>query len=158
MRRRLPVVCLVLGLTLAGTAGGDDRSSRGGHGATDQKPGAAPPAAAGNEVATVSGAYTFRTYCAPCHGADGKGEGPLADDLRYHPADLSLIAARNGGSFPFEKVVRIVDGRVRVKGHGGPDMPVWGDAFKNADTGYDEKRVREKIREVVDYLRTIQAK
>ncbi len=82
----------------------------------------------------------------------------MADSLRYRPADLSLIAVRNGGSFPFEKVVRIVDGRAPVKGHGGPDMPIWGDAFKNADTGYDDRRVREKIRSVVEYLRTMQAR
>ena len=37
-------------------------------------------------------------------------------------------------------------------------MPVWGDAFKNADTGYDDRRVKEKVRAVVEYLRTIQAR
>jgi len=131
MRRGLAVGCVLAALVLARAAGSEDKHP---------------------------GAPTFRTYCAPCHGADGKGEGPRADSLRYHPADLSQIAARNGGSFPFEKVVRIVDGRVPVKGHGAPDMPVWGDAFKNADARYDDKRVREKIREVVDYLRTLQAR
>jgi len=131
MRRGLPVGCLLLGLVLARAAGGEDRSP---------------------------GASTFRTHCARCHGADGRGEGPLSDNLRYHPPDLSQIAARHGGSFPTEKVIRIVDGRSPLKGHGGPDMPVWGDAFKNADTGYDDRRVREKIRDVVEYLRTLQAK
>ncbi len=133
MRRGLAAGCLLLGLALAVAA------------AEDPSPGG-------------QGASTFRTHCAPCHGSDGKGEGPLADGLRYHPADLSLIAARHGGTFPTEKVIRIVDGRAPLKGHGGPDMPVWGDAFKNAGTGYDDKRVREKIRQVVDYLRTLQAK
>ncbi len=106
----------------------------------------------------ASGAYTFRTHCASCHGADGKGEGPLADSLRFHPADLTLIAKRHGGSFPTETVFRIVDGRQPLKGHGAPDMPIWGDAFKNADTGYDDKQVKEKIHNVVAYLKTLQAK
>ncbi len=106
----------------------------------------------------ISGAYTFRTHCASCHGVDGKGEGPLADSLRFHPADLTSIAKRHGGSFPTELVVRIVDGRQPSKSHGAPDMPVWGDAFKNADTGYDEKQVREKIHNVVAYLKTLQVK
>ena len=106
----------------------------------------------------ISGAYAFRTHCASCHGADGKGEGPLADSLRFHPADLTLIAKRHGGSFPTETVVRIVDGRQPLKGHGAPDMPIWGDAFKNADTGYDDKRVKEKIHSIVEYLKTLQAK
>jgi mono/diheme cytochrome c family protein len=109
-------------------------------------------------VDSVSGAYAFRTHCATCHGIQGKGDGPLAESLRYQPADLTLIARRNGGSFPTERIVRIVDGRNPLKGHGGPDMPVWGDAFKNADTNYDEKRVRQKIEAVVEYVKTLQAR
>ena len=123
---------------------------------------AQPPATGGQArepaIDGISGAYTFRTHCASCHGTDGRGEGPLADSLRFHPADLTLIAKRHGGGFPTETVVRIVDGRQPLKGHGAPDMPVWGDAFKNADTGYDDKRVSEKIHSVVEYLKTLQVK
>jgi mono/diheme cytochrome c family protein len=104
----------------------------------------------------VAGAYAFRTHCASCHGADGKGEGPMAENLRFQPADLTLIARKNGGSFPTERVFRIVDGRNPLKGHGGPDMPIWGDAFKNAETGYDDVQVKAKVRSVVDYLKTLQ--
>ena len=35
-------------------------------------------------------------------------------------------------------------------------MPIWGDAFRNAETGYDDAEVKEKIRGLVDYLRTLQ--
>ena len=130
--------------------------------AVAQEPKAPKPPAAGappeSSVAAVSGAYSFRTYCASCHGVDGRGEGPLTDSLRFHPPDLTLIAKRNGGEFPTEKVVRIVDGRNPVKGHGGPDMPIWGDAFRNAETGYDDAAARAKVRGVVDYLKTLQAK
>jgi mono/diheme cytochrome c family protein len=108
-------------------------------------------------VPQVSGSYVFRAYCASCHGPEGRGDGPLAEDLRYRPANLTLIAKRNGGEFPTELVVRIVDGRKRVRGHGGPDMPVWGDAFRNVDAGFDEAAAQEKIRAVVDHLKTIQA-
>jgi len=111
----------------------------------------------GNPPAAVNGAYVFRTYCASCHGALGRGDGPLADQLRFRPADLTAIARRNGGEFPTELVVRIVDGRKQVKGHGGPDMPVWGDAFRNVDSSFDEAAAQEKIRAVVDHLKTIQA-
>ncbi len=121
-----------------------------------------PPATGGQAkepaIDGISGAYTFRTHCASCHGTDGRGEGPLADSLRFHPADLTLLAKRHGGSFPTEMVVRIVDGRQPLKGHGAPDMPIWGDAFKNADTNYDDKRVSEKIHSVVEYLKTLQVK
>jgi mono/diheme cytochrome c family protein len=124
-------------------------------GAPQAKP-VAPPVDAG--IHGVSGAYAYRTYCASCHGADGKGEGPLAESLRFHPPDLTLIARRNGGDYPSETVHRIVDGRKPLPGHGGPDMPIWGDAFRNADTGYDDAKVKERIRAVVDYLRTLQAR
>ena len=71
--------------------------------------------------------------------------------------DLTGLAKRNGGEFPTELVVRIVDGRKPVKGHGGPNMPVWGDAFRNVDTSFDEAAAQERIRAVVDHLKTIQA-
>ncbi len=119
------------------------------------KPGS-PPADPGLQV--VSGAYAFRTYCATCHGADGKGEGPLAENLRFRPPDLTVIAKGNGGEYPAEKVHRIVDGRKPLPGHGGPDMPIWGDAFKNPETGFDDASVKERIRAVVEYVRTLQAK
>jgi mono/diheme cytochrome c family protein len=118
-------------------------------------PGPATPAP-GSAVAVVSGSYSFRTYCASCHGIDAKGDGPLAESLRFHPPDLTQIAKRNGGEFPAEKLAQIVDGRKPLKGHGGAEMPVWGDAFRNSETGYDEESVKARIRSVVDYLKTIQ--
>jgi mono/diheme cytochrome c family protein len=146
MRRTHLVLLLVAGGTAAATL------------AQDKPPGApkdgAGPAAG---VAAVSGAYAFRTYCASCHGIDGKGDGPLTDSLRFRPPDLTLIAKRNAGDFPTEKVIRIVDGRNPVKGHGGPDMPIWGDAFRNADTAYDDATAKARIKAVVDHLKTIQA-
>lgn len=126
-------------------------------GPSGPSPGQAKPAVPADPgVYGVSGSYAYRTYCASCHGTDGKGEGPLAESLRFRPPDLSLIAKRNGGTYPAETVHRIVDGRKPLPGHGGPDMPIWGDAFKNPETGFDDATVREKIRGVVDYLRTLQ--
>jgi mono/diheme cytochrome c family protein len=107
---------------------------------------------------TVEGSYTYRTYCATCHGTEGKGDGPLAQTLSFHPPDLTQMARRNGGNYPASVVRKIVDGRQPVDGHGGPDMPVWGDAFKNTETGFDEEAVRLKIQSVVDYVGTIQEK
>jgi mono/diheme cytochrome c family protein len=110
----------------------------------------------GSPVREVAGSYTFRTYCASCHGVKGKGDGPLAESLRFHPPDLTQLAKENDGEYPAEMVRQVIDGRKPIAGHGGPDMPVWGDAFKNVDTGYDEKGVEQKIQSLVDYLKTIQ--
>jgi len=119
-----------------------------------------PPAASGQSdqtgVRKVSGSYVFRTYCASCHGEKGRGDGPLAQSLRFAPSDLTKISARNGGEYPAELVYRIIDGRKPVAGHGGPDMPVWGDAFKNVDSGFDEQAVEQKIQALVDHLKAIQ--
>jgi mono/diheme cytochrome c family protein len=101
---------------------------------------------------------TYQTYCAVCHGVDGKGDGVLTDRLRVAPPDLTLLARRNKGSFPKDMVYRIVDGRSPVKGHGGPDMPVWGDAFKEPGEQYSEDRVRAKIEGLVEYLASIQVR
>jgi mono/diheme cytochrome c family protein len=104
----------------------------------------------------VSGANEYRTHCANCHGADGKGDGPFAENLRFHPADLTLLAGRRGGAYPAEDVYRIIDGRRPLRGHGGPDMPIWGDAFRSADSGFGDGAAKEKIRSVVEYVRTLQ--
>jgi mono/diheme cytochrome c family protein len=109
------------------------------------------------EAPSVAGSSVYRTYCASCHGADAKGDGPLAEHLRFRPPDLTLIAKRNAGTYPADKVYRIIDGRNPVKGHGGPEMPVWGDAFKNVTEGYKEDDVKVKIDALVDHLRSIQA-
>jgi mono/diheme cytochrome c family protein len=106
----------------------------------------------------VAGSTVYKTYCAVCHGSSGEGDGPLSGSLRVKPPDLTQLARKNGGKFPKEQVVRIVDGRNPVKGHGGADMPVWGDAFKQSREGYSEERVKEKIEAVVDHLETLQAR
>src|SRR5688500_13634237 len=81
-----------------------------------------------------SGAQLFRTYLASCHGTSARGDGPLAEQLRRIPPDLTRFTARNGGLFPSERVHRIVDGR-DVPAHGDGEMPVSGDAFRAARAG-----------------------
>ena len=103
-----------------------------------------------------AGADLFRTYCAACHGTSARGDGPLADSMRRRPANLTEIAKRHGGSFPADLVFRTIDGRQPVRGHGGPDMPVWGDAFMRSAEIRDEAAVRARIESLVNYLESIQ--
>jgi mono/diheme cytochrome c family protein len=104
---------------------------------------------------SLAGDGTYRLYCATCHGTKGKGDGPLASSLRRPPVDLTRLAQSNGGTFPAELVARVIDGRNPVKGHGGGDMPVWGDAFSRSD---EQTPVAERISRVVRYLESIQVK
>jgi len=106
----------------------------------------------------AGGQHLFRTYCASCHGTSARGDGPLAASMRRQPANLTEIAKRNGGVYPSEMVDRVIDGRQQVRGHGGPDMPVWGDAFLRTTDGGSEATVRLKIQALVAYLDSIQAR
>ena len=118
------------------------------------------PATAGAQdrplTQTTPGAEVFRTYCATCHGTSARGDGPLAPSMRWKPANLTEIAKRNGGEFPADLVFRTIDGRQPVRGHGGPDMPVWGDAFERSREAGDQARVKSVIQSLVDYLGSIQ--
>lgn len=106
----------------------------------------------------VAGGELFRTYCAVCHGSGARGDGPLAPSMNRKPADLTEIAKRNGGVFPTELVFRTIDGKKPVRGHGGPDMPVWGDAFARSRDGGSEDKVKQMIESLVNYLESIQAR
>ena len=110
----------------------------------------------GAAVTVENGSQLFRSYCTSCHGAGGKGDGPLAGNLRVAPSDLTRLARRNHGKFDADKVRRAVDGRGPKEIHGGSDMPVWGDAFKRAGEGYSEAKVKERIDALVEHISTLQ--
>jgi nucleotide-binding universal stress UspA family protein/mono/diheme cytochrome c family protein len=116
------------------------------------------PAPAPQIKQTIAGGELFRTYCAACHGTAARGDGPVASAMSRKPADLTEIAKRNGGMFPAELVFRTIDGKNPVRGHGGPDMPVWGDAFARSRDGGDPAKVKTMIQSLVDYLESIQAR
>ena len=109
-------------------------------------------------VTDSSGPALFKSYCSSCHGVSAKGDGPIAHALRFQPADLTQIAKRAQGTFDQAKVHRMIDGRQPVKGHGGPDMPLWGDAFRRTADGFSEKAVSVRIDRLVEYLETLQVK
>jgi nucleotide-binding universal stress UspA family protein/mono/diheme cytochrome c family protein len=119
-------------------------------------PGLVAPAAAQEYKQTTTGGEIFRTYCASCHGTSARGDGALASAMNRKPANLTEIAKRNGGQFPSELVFRTIDGRQPVRGHGGPDMPVWGDVFTKSRDAGDAERVKAVIQSLVDYLDGIQ--
>lgn len=96
----------------------------------------------------------FQTYCAVCHGKDAKGGGPAAPALAKAPADLTRIAARNGGTFPDTRVRRYIEGLDDIAAHGSRDMPMWGGLFRSLDR--DTAALR--IAALADYLKTLQEK
>ena len=113
---------------------------------------AATPAEAGK-------AY-YRQYCASCHGTSGKGDGPMATALKAKTPDLTQLAKKNGGKFPYMDVLDVVDGNNPMPSHGGKEMPAWGETFQ-ADVGGDtmqQAAVRGRLMLLTDYIRSIQEK
>lgn len=104
------------------------------------------------------GKTSYRIYCRNCHGKDGKGDGSIADLLKIPPSDLTQLTARNG-NFPDDLIYQVIDGRQEIKGHGRREMPIWGIAFQSTDRDSDqEEEVRQRILDVVTYIKSIQAK
>ena len=111
-----------------------------------------------DQPSIAGGASLYRLYCAVCHGESARGDGPLATSMRRRPADLTEILKRNQGVYPRELVFRIIDGRQPLRGHGGPDMPAWGDAFTRSIEGSSPEAVKARIESLVAYLESIQAR
>ncbi|MEQ8388037.1 MAG: c-type cytochrome [Alphaproteobacteria bacterium] len=109
------------------------------------------------ETADTVGESEYRAYCGGCHGADGRGEGPVANYLSVKPKDLTALSIGNDGNFPFMRIYRTIDGRDEIGVHGTREMPVWGDRFKEEAAGpHRETQVRGRILSLILYLENIQ--
>jgi mono/diheme cytochrome c family protein len=122
-----------------------------------------------------NGRTEFLSRCAGCHGADGKGAGPMTSKLKRKPVDLTALARNNNGVFSAGAMAAIIDGRGAVR-HRRLEMPIWGcrqgpppgpqrKAYqpKPIDSLLDmpcdpEEVTRRRILEIVEYLRRIQEK
>jgi mono/diheme cytochrome c family protein len=98
------------------------------------------------------GKEMFTAYCTPCHGKEGRGDGPAAAALKRVPADLTTLAARNGGKFPDVRVKRYIEGLDEVPAHGTRDMPIWGPLFRSLSRDTANMRVEA----LTVHLRSIQ--
>ena len=103
------------------------------------------------------GKQLYKDYCAACHGSDGKGHGPAAASLTKQPSDLTTLAKRNGGTFPTEYVTNVLRFGPGFSVHGSSDMPVWGPIFQYIEH-YNEAAVRQRIKNLCDFLESTQEK
>jgi mono/diheme cytochrome c family protein len=108
-------------------------------------------------TASNSGKQMFNSYCAVCHGKDGKGDGPAASALKTAPADLTLLAQKAGGKYPSAHVAAVIRGQATTSSHGSQDMPVWGPLFSSISQ-HDEVLVQQRISNLVKYVSSLQAK
>jgi mono/diheme cytochrome c family protein len=116
-------------------------------------------AASAEDKLIVKDEYT--ASCQVCHGETGKGDGPMAGVLKTKPTDLTQLAKKHDGKFPFLKVFQVIDGRSIVPAHGTREMPVWGRSYKaNIGDKYGpyggEAAIRARVLELVYYVQSLQ--
>ncbi len=105
------------------------------------------------------GKYEYEAHCAICHGSNGKGmdREPYWSLLSKDIPDLTGLAKRNAGVFPFARVYEVIDGRQAMQAHGPRDMPIWGREFTaeslNLSPYYDQEAfARAKILALTEYV------
>ncbi|HXJ39516.1 MAG TPA: hypothetical protein VNH18_09560 [Bryobacteraceae bacterium] len=104
------------------------------------------------------GPEMFVSYCAPCHGRDGKGTGPAASALKKAPADLTLLAQKNNGKYPGLKVQEFIRGDSWPAAHGSRDMPIWGELFHSIGGGNQDMIANLRVKNLTDYVEGLQQK
>jgi mono/diheme cytochrome c family protein len=103
----------------------------------------------------TSGKQMFSSYCAPCHGVDGRGHGPAATALRTQPADLTGLIKKNHGRFPDTHIVSVLQFGVAVPSHGSAEMPVWGPILGKMNLANSQDK-QLRISNLSRYIETMQ--
>jgi mono/diheme cytochrome c family protein len=107
-------------------------------------------------TSAASGKEMFVSYCAVCHGRDGKGGGPAAAALKVPPADLTVLSQKNGGKFPSAHVANVLGEEADLPAHGNKEMPVWGPVFRGMSRG--EGDVQLRIANLTKFIESLQVK
>jgi mono/diheme cytochrome c family protein len=105
--------------------------------------------------AVGKGRTVYLRYCVSCHGESGQGDGPAARDLGTPVPDLTTLAMRHGGVYPYLRVQRTIEGSERVAAHRSSDMPAWGEAFKRT-AGIEAESPNWAIINLTHYIGTLQ--
>jgi mono/diheme cytochrome c family protein len=110
-----------------------------------------------NKTSATSGKEMFTSYCAPCHGVDGRGHGPVASSLKTAPRDLTVLSKNNHGVFPDTHIASVLDFGASVPTHGTAEMPVWGPILGKMNVSNSlDKQLR--ISNLSRYIESIQSK
>jgi len=109
------------------------------------------------KAAATNGKQMYASYCAACHGVDGKGHGPTASALKAQPTDLTVLSKNNHGKFPDAHVVTVLQFGSELPSHGSQEMPIWGPILGNMNH-YNLQDKQLRISNLSRYLETIQVK
>ena len=108
----------------------------------------------------TTGAADYAAFCAGCHGPSGKGDGDLASGLDTRPADLTALAAGNGGTFPTTRVMAQIWGYTGGQ-DGGRVMPQFAALLDGTLVPYDGgdgimTPTPIRLVELAEHLKTLQ--
>lgn len=111
-------------------------------------------------LADDAGEFEYMNACASCHGVDAQGTGPVSELMNVVVPPLTNLAEANGGVFPMQDIVAIIDGRTDVRAHGS-GMPVWGAVYQDPVaaevSGFSADYIaRGRILSLAYYLESIQ--
>ena len=112
-----------------------------------------------SKAQVYNGEQMYVSYCAPCHGVDGKGNGPAASALKKQPTDLAALSRNHGGKFPATHIVSVLQFGTANPSHGSAEMPMWGPVLGSVNSTPSEPNVRAlRISNLSSYLQTLQEK
>ena len=109
------------------------------------------------KTSATSGQQMFANYCAPCHGVDGKGQGPVSSALKATPTDLTALAKSNHGKYPDAHIMAVLQNGVSIASHGTPEMPVWGPILGKMSQSSSQGQLL-RMSNLSRYLESIQVK
>lgn len=114
------------------------------------------------DAETPSASEDFAAFCAPCHGAQGRGDGPAAEGLTPRPKDLTAIAARRGGTYPATEIMAKIWGYTGGR-DGARVMPKFGALLQSEVVPYDGgdgilTPTPLRLVQLADYLKAIQGR
>lgn len=94
-------------------------------------------------------------YCASCHGKGGKGDGPVASQIKSPPSDLTTLTKRYEGKYPSGYVSAVLNFGKNFASHGSLEMPVWGAQFRTLDPKRDPTG-QQHVTDLVAFIGSLQ--
>jgi mono/diheme cytochrome c family protein len=113
----------------------------------------------GDDAIVNTGHTLFAVHCAACHGDDASGGAATTSTMTRPTPDLTRLAARNGGRFPFWGLYDVISGAELLPAHADRTMPLWSQALVPPhadDAGEGAAIARGRILAIMAYLATRQ--
>jgi mono/diheme cytochrome c family protein len=106
-------------------------------------------------ITLTPGQERYSTFCAGCHGPDGRGKGHSSRYCTVPPADLTQLAQKNNGIYPAEWVLQVLRHGTGQPPKGRGYMPIWEPLLKSMKNPANAS-TEVQIRNLTEYVKTLQ--